>query len=295
MTNIIELHNLHKHFNPEPALNGVNFSLKQGSVMGLLGINGAGKTTLMRCALGLLKPSLGEAKIYGETAWDMSPQIKMKLGYVAQTLDYLRWMTAEQLLQFTSTFYPKWDSQYVNHLLQRWNLTGSKKISAMSEGQKQRLGIVQAMGHHPELLILDEPAAALDPQARREFISQLIELNIEEGKTILFSTHIVSDVERIAAEVAILKSGTIHFQGELDTLKETFFRVNIRSSESLPETLDIHGLHSFENYGKNASAIVYQPEEQFLKLKTQLQNQLKNSEIDKVSLNLEEIFLEINE
>lgn len=294
MTNIIELNNLHKHFNPDPALNGVNFTLKEHSVMGLLGVNGAGKTTLMRCALGLLKPSLGEATIYGETAWDMSPQIKMKVGYVAQTLDYLPWMTAEQLLEFTSTFYPNWDAQYVNQLMRRWDLPGSKKISNMSEGQKQRLGIVQGMGHHPDLLILDEPAASLDPVARRDFIKQLIDLNVEEGKTILFSTHIVSDIERVAAEVAILKSGSVCFQGELDSLKETFFRLNLRASNPLPERLDIEGLQSIQNFGHNASAVVCQAEEKFTELKTRLQHQLKSVEVEKIPLNLEEIFLEIN-
>ena len=291
MTNIIELKNLQKHFKPDPVLMGVDLCLREHSVLGLLGVNGAGKTTLIRCALGLLKPSMGEALIYGREAWDMPPDIKQKIGFVPQTPDLFYWMRAEQMLDYTAAFYENWNHKKAKHLMNEWDIVGSMRVSKMSEGQKQRLAIVLAMGHDPDLLILDEPVAALDPVGRRSFVRQLIELNADEGKTILFSTHIVSDLERIAAEVAIIRDGRVHFQGEIDSLKESVVKLHIRSDSSLPAHLDLPGVLSCRISG-NSAAVCLQA------FKPELVGQAKekfNAAVEVQQMSLEDIFLEINQ
>jgi ABC-2 type transport system ATP-binding protein len=291
VNNIIELNKLQKHFKPDTVLMGVDLCLKEHSVLGLLGVNGAGKTTLIRCALGLLKPSMGEAKIFGHSAWDMPPEVKAKIGFVSQTPDLFYWMSAEQMLAYTGAFYKNWNEKKVRHLLNEWDIVGCMRISKMSEGQKQRLAIVLAMGHDPDLLVLDEPVAALDPVGRRSFVRQLIELNVDEGKTILFSTHIVSDLERIAAEVAIMRDGRVHFQGEIDSLKESVVKLHIHSTNTLPVHIDLPNILSCRISGNTASICLqeYKPEyaERICKQ--------YNASTEVQQMGLEDIFLEINQ
>ena len=290
MSNVIELRNLQKHFPPEAVLKGVDLCVREHSVLGLLGVNAAGKTTLLRCALGLFKPTGGEAIIYGGQAWDMPPEVKNKIGFVPQVPDLFDWMTAEQMLKYNAAFYKNWNQKYAMELLFKWEVVASMRIKNMSEGQKQRLAIVLAMGHSPDLLVLDEPVAALDPLARREFIRQLIELNADEGKTILFSTHIVSDLERIAAEVAIIKDGQVHYQGEIDTLKEQIVRLKILAKEDLPANLPIDKQLSVSISGRVASVCVQDFDSSRLE---SLKRELK-AEIEIQQLGLEDIFLELN-
>ena len=290
MSAVVEIRNLFKHFERSSVLSGIDLKLEQGSVLGLLGVNAAGKTTLIRCMLGLLKPSSGEALVYGHEAWNLPPHIKQKIGFVAQVPDLFAWMKVEQMLKYNAMFYENWNQAKAEDLLRNWDLLGSMRVAKMSEGQRQRLAIVLAMSHEPDLLILDEPVSALDPVGRREFIRQLIELNADEGKSILFSTHIVSDLERIAAEVAIVRDGRVYYQGEIDTLKENVVRLKIRSQNTLPANLEIPKLLSARISGNLATACVREFDPPKLEV---LKNNLQ-AEIAVEQLCLEDIFLEIN-
>ncbi len=290
MTHVIEVDNLYKQLKGQSVLNGVNLTVQQHRVLGLLGVNGAGKTTLLRTALGLLKPDAGHARLYGHDAWNLPGQYKHRIGYVPQQPQLMDWMTAEQMLQFTGGFYAAWNHAHAEHLLHKWDLVGSTRVARMSVGQKQRLAIVLALGHNPDLLILDEPVAALDPVARREFVRQLIDLNATEGKTIVFSTHIVSDLERLAADVAIVKAGRVYFQGEIDELKEQVVKLNIQARHPLPKTFDVPELLSVNVTGTHASLCLrgFNPQ-----VVTQLEQQFQ-AQVEVQPLGLEDIFLEVN-
>lgn len=290
MTKVIELRSLVKTFEMETVLKGVDLQLHEHSVLGLLGVNGAGKTTLLRCALGLLKPAGGEALVYGQNAWNLSPEIKKRIGFVPQIPDLFQWMTAEQMLNYTAAFYDNWSKTDSLNKLAKWDLTKNMRIGKMSEGQKQRLAIVLAMGHDPDLLVLDEPVAALDPVARRDFIRQLLELNADRGKTILFSTHIVSDLERLAAEVAIVRDGRVYYQGEIDSLKEKIVRLKIYSRDRLPLAFNFSNTLSSTISGNTATVCIQEFNPVFV---DQLKRDL-NVDIEVQYLGLEDIFLEIN-
>jgi ABC-2 type transport system ATP-binding protein len=220
MENIIEVKNLTKRYGQHAVLNNANFDLVKGSVTGLLGKNGAGKSTLLKCILGLIKPQSGSIQILGEPAWTLSAEAKARLGYVPQTVQLYPWMKVGQVIPYIASFYPRWNHDLTDRLVKDWGLNPAAIIKPLSPGELQKLLIILALGHEPDLLILDEPAAALDPEARRKFLNSILDLVKDGNRTVLFSTHITSDLERIADRVAILKDGQIVCSDGLDQLKE---------------------------------------------------------------------------
>ncbi len=233
---VIEINELEYSYGSTKVLEKLNLNLESGSVMGLLGENGAGKTTLMNCLLGFLKPQNGSSKIFGEDSRHLSTDARQRLAFVPQTNDLYPWMKAKDVINFTSKFYACWNHKLVDRLISEWKIPLDRTVEKMSVGEAQKLSILLAMSHEPELLILDEPVASLDPAAKRVFIKQLIELTSEHGNSILFSTHITTDIERVAAQVAIIKSGKTWYQGEIDTLKERVTRIHILANDSLTKT-----------------------------------------------------------
>lgn len=201
-------------------LDGIDLTLKPGSITGLLGRNGSGKTTLIRTAIGLLKSNSGEVKLFGYDAWESPADIRRRIGYVAQQFDDMLWLRVNDALDLVGSFYASWDRKLVDRLIDQWHVPKGQIIQKLSIGQQQKVGILLAIGHLPDLLLLDEPVASLDPVARQEFLRALLMLNDEIGQTILFSSHITTDIERVAADVAILHDGKITYHGQLDDLKE---------------------------------------------------------------------------
>lgn len=211
-------------------LDKVSLTLQPGAVLGLIGRNGAGKSTLIRALLGLFEPDGGEARIWGQPALRMDDVRKARLGYVPQQPDALGWMTARQMLDFVGGFYPKWDHGFVAATLARWQLPAETPMSKLSPGERQRVAILRALASQPELLVLDEPVAALDPVARRELLREIATRAGEFGTTVLFSTHIVSDLERVASHVAFMHEGRLLLESELDELKERHAKLHVPAS-----------------------------------------------------------------
>ena len=204
---------------------GVDLALEPGSVLGLIGRNGAGKSTLIRAMLGLLEPLSGAAFVFGEPALKLSDQAKARLAYVPQQPEALAWLTAQQMLDYVGRFYPRWDAAFVRTTLERWKIQPNKLLAKLSPGERQRVDLIRALASQPELLVLDEPAAALDPVARRELLREVAMRAGENGTTVLFSTHIVSDLERVASEIAFLHEGRLLLRCGVDEAKERYARL----------------------------------------------------------------------
>ena len=220
MTTPLEIEDLKAGYeDSSPVLSGLNLTLEPGTITGLLGRNGSGKSTLMNVATGLKRCLSGRVRLFGEDAWDSPAETRKRIGYVAQQSDNFSWLTVDQAIEYNSSFYPAWDHELVDGLKAQWRL-GGRKVSQLSVGENQRLGILLAIGHRPDLLVLDEPVAALDPGARREFLGTLIGLNLDDGQTALLSSHITSDIERVCTHVAILNEGRIVCHAVLDDLKD---------------------------------------------------------------------------
>ncbi len=288
---IVQSQAVSKSFGKRPILAGVNLQIERGQVVGLLGTNGAGKTTLIKCLLGLLRVDSGHASIFGDDAWNLSAATKAKLGYVPQEAKFYPWMKVRQIVDYWGTFYPNWDKAWARGLIDRWELPSEHKVGPLSPGQVQRLALVLALGHRPELLILDEPVASLDPIGRRETLRQLIEITKDGEHTVLFSTHILSDLERVASHVAILADGKVVCFEELDTLKDRVKRLRLYSDQSFPASFAVPGALRTQVSGQEALVAVANVDDELIdSLSTRW-----NAKVSVEDLSLEEIFLELNQ
>lgn len=259
--NPLETRGLTKRFGKRAVLDGCDLAVPAGSVTGLLGSNGAGKTTLIRCLLGLAKPDAGSARTYGEEAWDLSAATKARIGYVAQTPAHFAWMRVCDLIAYAGTFYPTWDHALAERLCAQWSIAGHTRASLLSPGESQRLALVLALAHRPELLVLDEPAASLDPVGRRQFLAAVLEA-ASAGVTVLFSTHLCADLERVADRVAVLKDGRIAVQAGVDELKERVKRLRVSVTTLLPATLPVSHLLSRRDVADGSVLVVSESAEE---------------------------------
>lgn len=287
---VIQVVNATKRFKDHMVLDGLDFEIPQGSVVGLLGKNGSGKTTLLKLLLGLLKLDSGISKVYGEDSWDLSAEVKARIGYVPQEIQLYDWMKVKQILKYTAAFYPAWNSELVQKLIDEWEIDLRKRTGLLSVGQKQKLAIILALGYQPDLLILDEPVASLDPVARRDFLRTILEIAQDESRTILFSTHITSDLERVADRVAVMKDGKIVSHGNLDDLKDQVKRLRIVSTSELPESFAVPGELRSEISGQQALVSVSNANAQLIE---ELQSTW-DAQVTVEDLSLEEIFLEMH-
>lgn len=225
---------LHHRFGEHHILEGISLSVPRGAVFGLIGRNGAGKSTLMRILLGLIHPDRGESCVYGCNSLEIGDPVKLRLGYVPQQSEAFHWMKAGEMLSFIGGFYPGWDAGYVDAALARMAISRHAKLADLSPGERQSVALIRALATQPELLILDEPAAALDPSARRELLREIARRAADTGCTVFFSTHIVTDLERIASHVALLHQGRLMINAPMDDIKETHARVRLQSEAGLP-------------------------------------------------------------
>lgn len=223
---ILKIEQLVKRFGSQTVLNHVSAEVTRGDVVGLLGLNGAGKTTLLETALGFAIPNEGSVSLFGHSSSAIGDEaIKQRIGFVPQQDELLDTMRGGEFLDLIGKFYPRWNSGLIERLARDWQVPLGKPPGKMSVGQRQKLSILAALGHEPELIVLDEPVASLDPLARRTFLQELIDIVSSGDRTILFSTHIVSDMERLANRVWILKDGALVIDEQLDQLKESSVEV----------------------------------------------------------------------
>jgi ABC-2 type transport system ATP-binding protein len=256
---VLHVHGLEKSFKQRQVLKALDWCVPTGRVIGLLGRNGAGKTTLLRCLLGLSPINGGSIELFGQPMIEPGGERMHRIGFVPQTFDLFPWMKVRAYLNFTAAFYARWNTALADRLLADWELDGKQKIGELSQGQRQKLAIVRAIAPDPDLLVLDEPVASLDPQARRAFMSELLSLMRAPGKTVIFSTHITADLERADADIALLRDGRIQFTRPLAELREHLKRVILHRSGGWSQPPVVAGALKTHVQGDQAVLLVEDP------------------------------------
>ncbi len=221
-TNAISTESLTKTFGTRIALDGVTFAVPRGRVVGLVGRNGCGKTTLLRCLQGLALPTSGRASLFGVDGGRLGDANLARLGVVHQENRFLPWMTGKAHLDFVRSFYERWDTSRERRLVDAFELDLTQRIGTMSPGSMQKLAVITATCHHPEVLLLDEPASALDPPSREALFSTLFDLLREDEPAILISSHLLDDIERSVDWILCLDRGRVVRDEALDSLQERY-------------------------------------------------------------------------
>ena len=218
---VIEVSQLTRRFGARTALSSVSLSIPRGAVYGLVGENGAGKTTLIKHVLGLLRAEAGSVRVFGLDPVSDPVGVLSRIGYLSEHKDLPDWMRVDELIRYSRAFYPAWDDAYAGELRQTFGLANSTKVKDLSKGQKARLGLLLALSHRPELLVLDEPSSGLDPIVRRDILEAIIRTIADEGRTVLFSSHLLDEVERVADHVTMISRGKVALSAPLHSLRES--------------------------------------------------------------------------
>jgi ABC-2 type transport system ATP-binding protein len=234
MTTAFVLEDVIYRFGPIRALDGLSLAVRQGEVYGFLGRNGAGKTTTLRLLMGILRPHGGTIELLGSRVDRVPVSLKRRIGYVSQEPTFYPWMNAQQLGAFVGSFYPAWEDAEFRRLLAMLDVPMDRRAADLSGGTRSKLGLALALAPRPDLLLLDEPTAGLDPVARAEFNDQLMALQRERGTTVFFSSHLVGEVEKLADRVGIVQAGRTCFEGRVVDLRDSVRRLAL-TDDAVPE------------------------------------------------------------
>jgi ABC-2 type transport system ATP-binding protein len=292
MSAAVTTSNLSKSFGKQQVLRGISTSVNAGDVVGVIGKNGAGKTTLLETLLGFSPPTAGSVSVFGQDPLTMSAATKARIGFVPQQDELLPTLTGKRQLALNGSFYPHWDAAMLERLANEWEVPLDRRSGALSGGEKQKLSTLMALGNHPELLVLDEPVASLDPLARRRFLQQVLEIAGDATRAVIFSSHIVSDLERVANRIWIMRDGALLWDGETDALKQSVQRLHINAKRALPSDLGVPNVLS-ERRGANGNSATVTVRDPSPSLAADLSARL-DAHVEAEGLGLEDIFLEIH-
>lgn len=243
----IVIEHLSRHFGTRLVLNDVSLQVPRGSVVGLVGENGAGKTTLIKHVLGLFRAEQGSVRVFGAEPAADPPAVLARLGYVSEARDLPHWMRVHELLRYTQAFYPSWDEHYAERLREQFGLDPRMKIKHLSRGEVAKAALLVALAYRPELLVLDEPSSGLDPLVRRDILEAIVRTVADEGRTVLFSSHLLDEIERVSDRVAMIVKGRIVLEGSLEQIRAAHHHVTVRfpqpqtSPPTLPQALFVTG------------------------------------------------------
>lgn len=243
MENIIEIRNLTKYYGKARGIIDVSFDVKEGEIFGFIGPNGAGKSTTIRSLLSLIYPTSGSATIFGKDCIKDGHEIRKYIGYLPAEVFYYDKMKVIDLLKYSASFYGNIDMKRINYLAEIMDLDLTRKIDDLSYGNKKKVGIVQGLIHNPRLIILDEPTSGLDPLMQQKFFDLILEEN-KKGATVLMSSHILSEVQKLCSRVAIIKEGKIVRMEDIATIRNTTYKkVHMEFKGSIPdEVLNLKGV-----------------------------------------------------
>jgi ABC-2 type transport system ATP-binding protein len=252
---VVRLFELTRRFGKTLALDRVDLEVPRGKVFGLVGANGAGKTTLIRHILGLLRAQSGMVRVFGRDPVADPPAVLSRIGYLSEENDLPGWMRVGELVRYSRAFYPSWDDAYAEELLRDFGLSPDAQVGKLSKGQRARMGLLIALAYRPDLLVLDEPSSGLDPLARRDILGAIIRTIADEGRTVLFSSHLLGEVEQVADIVTMLDRGRVVFNADVDSLKETHRCLTLRFSESRATPPTLSGALAWQGTGQEWTAV----------------------------------------
>ena len=234
---IIETADLRKTYDGVEALTGLSLRVPRGSICGLLGRNGAGKTTTIKVLLGMVRPTAGQARVFGLAAdgRETSVEIRRRAAFVSEEKDLYDAMTVEQIVRFTSRFYPHWRSDLEQEYLRKFELPAARTIKQLSRGMRTKLALLLALCSGAELLILDEPTSGLDPAVTEEMLQVLVSHVAREELTVFLSSHQIADVDQIADRIVIIDRGRALVDGALDDIRASYLRVQLVFDGAAPE------------------------------------------------------------
>ena len=251
----VEINGLSRKFRDKLALDNISLRVSRGRVFGLVGENGAGKTTLIKHILGLLKPQSGSVRVFAIDPVASPAAALKRIGYLSENRDLPAWMRIDELLRYTRAFYPAWDAGFAEELRERFGLDPGAKVKNLSRGENAKAGLLLALAFRPDLLLLDEPSSGLDPLVRRDILEAIIRTVADEGRTVIFSTHLLEEVERVADEIAMMFHGKIVLSGPLDEVKENHYRLVLRFESPLPAEPSLPGVLSIRGSGREWSLL----------------------------------------
>jgi ABC-2 type transport system ATP-binding protein len=281
---------LTKYYGTRAVVNGLSLSVPKGTVYGFLGRNGAGKSTTIKMLTGMVHPDSGAARLLGEDSQALTPQTRSRVAYLAEGHPLYNWMTVGQAVRFTRAFYRQWNDGLLERILDHFELSRKAKLRRLSNGQRAQVSLALAVAPDPELLILDDPTLGLDTVVRRDFLESMIQIIQRQGRTILFSSHILGDVERVADRIGVLVDGVLRVDCPTDVFKESIREVILDFPGPPPDFPPCRGLVSSRVMGRRRELIFVG----FGDEQRQIVERLNPAPlaIDVVELNLEDAFIE---
>ncbi len=252
---VVEIEEVSRRFGSTVALDEVGLRVPPGCVYGLVGMNGAGKTTLIKHVLGLLRAKSGSVRVFGLDPVKNPVPVLRRIGYLSEERDLPEWMRIDELMRYTQAYHPAWDQAYADELLATFGLDRSKRIKNLSKGMRAQTALIAAVAHRPELLLLDEPSMGLDVVVRRDILNAIVRAVADEGRTALFSSHLLDEVERMSDSVMMIHEGRVVLEGALDDIKKQHHFLNIRFDEVQTDPPQLAGALSIEGQGRAWTAV----------------------------------------
>lgn len=286
--NVINVENLVKYFDGRCVLDGINLKVPQGCIYGLLGRNGIGKTTMIRILLGLESPTRGHTSLLGSDSTNLSAEIRSRIGCVAEGHNLIQNYKVSRLIKLCKDLSVKWNNEFFEHLIETFRLPMDRRVRELSIGMRAQLNLALAMATEPELLILDDPTLGLDTVARRQFLELAIELIQQQERTILFCSHILSDVERIADRIGILAAGKLVVDCKLEELKKRIKKLQVIFPDAAPENIYITEIINQQIRDREMVITVANWNRQ----KQNILDTFKPSSYTEIPMSLEDIFIE---
>lgn len=283
----IECDGLTKDYGTHRALWDLNLRVRRGTVCALLGRNGCGKTTTIKLLLGLLRPTRGRCRVLGHDSLRLPDDVRERIGYLVEGHPLYRIWKIRQLEQFVRAFHPKWDAALFARTLERFEVDPSRRVQTLSRGQRGMVALALVLAAEPEVLILDDPAIGLDAVVRRQFLEAMIGAIQHEGRTILFASHHLPDVERVADRVVILEKGVLRVDCPTHEFLENVKRIEFNSAGDLEAARTLPGVLDVERRGTRAAiTVVHWNADKRARLEA-----LGAVDVEEVPLNLEEAFV----
>ena len=255
MDDAISTHRLTKYYGSRKVVDTLNLRIPRGTVYGLLGRNGAGKSTTLKMLTGMVRPDAGRVELLGEDLETLAPATRARIAYLAEGHPLYTWMTIGQAVRFTLSFYPNADRVLLEQVLDHFGLSPKAKIGRLSKGQRAQVSLALAIAPDPELLILDDPTLGLDTNVRRDFLESMIQIIQRRGRTILFSSHVLNDVERVADRVGVMIDGVLRADCPADHFKRAVRKVIVEFGREPPELPAMQGMLNAWRVGTRAELV----------------------------------------